>query len=108
VIDALDASHPGTSGLMAPPDVVRWGSQAEDFEWLPIVDAFRTLCIAPIPEARHVFEAIRALCLGGCRTWAIIASKVGGWGHFPDRLRRIVVAIWRKGSGKWGALSPAQ
>jgi hypothetical protein len=29
------------------------------FRWLPIVDAYRTICIAPTPEARAVFEAIR-------------------------------------------------
>ena len=28
--------------------------------WLPIVDAYRTLCIAPAPEARAVFQAVRA------------------------------------------------
>jgi hypothetical protein len=31
--------------------------------------------------------------LGGCRIWAIVASKVGGRGHCFDRLRRIAVAI---------------
>ncbi len=31
--------------------------------------------------------------LGGCRTWVIVASKVGGRGHCFDRLRRIAVAI---------------
>ncbi len=31
--------------------------------------------------------------LGGCRTWAIVASKVGERGHCFDRLRRIAVAI---------------
>jgi len=29
--------------------------------WLPFVDAFRTICIAPTPEARSVFEAIKQL-----------------------------------------------
>jgi hypothetical protein len=29
--------------------------------WLPIVDAYRTICIAPTPEARAVFEAVREL-----------------------------------------------
>ena len=29
------------------------------FYWLPIVDAYRTFCIAPPPEVRAVFEAIR-------------------------------------------------
>jgi hypothetical protein len=29
------------------------------FPWLPIVDAYRTICIAPTPEARAAFEAIR-------------------------------------------------
>ena len=29
--------------------------------WLPIVDAYRTICIAPSSEARAEFEAIREL-----------------------------------------------
>jgi hypothetical protein len=29
------------------------------FTWLPIVDTYRTLCIAPSPEVRAVFQAIR-------------------------------------------------
>ena len=33
---------------------------AENF-WLPFVDAFRTICIAPSSEARSVFEAIKQL-----------------------------------------------
>jgi hypothetical protein len=28
-------------------------------KWLPIVDAYRTICIAPPPEVKAVFEAIR-------------------------------------------------
>jgi hypothetical protein len=31
--------------------------------WLPIVDAYRTLCIAPPPEVRHVLEAVQAMSL---------------------------------------------
>jgi hypothetical protein len=27
--------------------------------WLPVLDACRTLCIAPTPEARAVFQAVR-------------------------------------------------
>jgi hypothetical protein len=30
-------------------------------DWLPIVDAYRTHCLAPSPEVRAVFEAIRRL-----------------------------------------------
>jgi len=29
--------------------------------WLPFVDAYRTICIAPSSEARAEFEAIREL-----------------------------------------------
>ena len=30
-------------------------------EWLPIVDTYRTLCIAPSREVRAVFQAVRHL-----------------------------------------------
>jgi hypothetical protein len=30
-------------------------------KWLPIVDVYRTICIAPSPGVRAVFEAIREL-----------------------------------------------
>jgi len=29
--------------------------------WLPIVDAYRTICIAPTQEVRAVFEAVKEL-----------------------------------------------
>jgi hypothetical protein len=29
------------------------------FHWLPIVDAYRTICIAATPEVKSMFEAIR-------------------------------------------------
>jgi hypothetical protein len=31
------------------------------FLWLPIVDAYRTICIAPTQEVRAVFEAVKEL-----------------------------------------------
>ena len=34
--------------------------------WLPIVDAYRTICIAPSPEVRAVFEAVRELSGVAC------------------------------------------
>ena len=38
------------------------GAQTGDFDiWLPIVDAYRTICIAPTPAIRAVFESLRDL-----------------------------------------------
>jgi hypothetical protein len=32
-----------------------------DVDWVPIVDTYRTLCIAPPQEVRAIFQAIRDL-----------------------------------------------
>jgi hypothetical protein len=32
--------------------------QMNELKWLPIVDAYRTICIAPSPEARVLFNSL--------------------------------------------------
>jgi hypothetical protein len=33
--------------------------------WLPFVESYRTLCLAPPPEVKAVFEGLRHLALAG-------------------------------------------
>jgi hypothetical protein len=35
--------------------------QLSELVWLPIVDAYRTFCIAPPPQVRVLFESLRGL-----------------------------------------------
>jgi hypothetical protein len=60
------ATHPGRSGADAPQSLSTSfespsGGLSEN--WLPIIDSFRTLCLAPPREVRTVFDDVRALTL---------------------------------------------
>ena len=48
---------------VAPQEITmpQSSSRFEAPNWLPIVDAFRTLCISPTPEARVTLEQAREL-----------------------------------------------
>ena len=36
------------------------------YDWLPLVDTFRTLCVAPTPEAQSLFASIQGLAMAVC------------------------------------------
>jgi hypothetical protein len=48
-----------------PPPLVRGGrmmkAEVVDCRWLPFLDTYRTMCLAPKPEFRRVLEEIRAM-----------------------------------------------
>jgi hypothetical protein len=49
------------------PDMDHGGVRNPLFLWLPIAGTYRTLCLAPPPEVRAVFEAIRETARGGVK-----------------------------------------
>ena len=51
------AGHCGVMARAAPGDA----SQSSEGAWLPFLDTFRTLCVAPEPGVQRLLEEIREL-----------------------------------------------
>ena len=54
-VSSVEEEAPGSSPGQGAP-AAAW--KINELNWLPIVDAYRTICIAPSPEVRAVFENI--------------------------------------------------
>jgi hypothetical protein len=52
------ANSAGSNPLRGEPVAAR---KINELSWLPIVDTYRTICVAPSPQVRAVLEAIREL-----------------------------------------------
>src|SRR5437870_10635249 len=66
-VDALDAEKRPSEAIaevVEAAQVPEWDGNAGE-GWLPIVDTFRTLCLAPPPEIKRMFENLQSLPQAG-------------------------------------------